>query len=128
MSRLLRRIAKEEKGFTLIELLVVVIILGILTAIAIPSYMSFKARANDSASKANVRAIVPSIESYFADNDSYTGMTLTLLQSNYDSALDMTKYALSGATATGYCISSTSGGKTWRKAGPAAQIVSGAAC
>ena len=72
----LRKRLTSEKGFTLIELLVVMIILAILTAIAIPSYLSFRDRANKGAAAADLRAAVPSIEAYAADNrGAYDGMT-----------------------------------------------------
>jgi type IV pilus assembly protein PilA len=130
IDALRKRLRREEKGFTLIELLVVIIILGILVAIAVPSYLSFKGRATNSSSQANIRTIVPDIEAYYSDNGTYATMTLALLKSTYDQALDTTKYALPAAdqTATSYCIQSPSaGGTPYSKAGPAASITQ-AAC
>jgi type IV pilus assembly protein PilA len=118
VSKLQRRLAREESGFTLIELLIVLVIIGILLAIAVPSYLGFKDRANRGAAEANVRSAVPAVEAYYADNGTYVGMNVAAL-TTIDAGVKVTVVSAGAAT---YCISYSQGGFTRYKNGPGAPI------
>ena len=94
----LRRRAEEEGGFTLIELLVVILIIGILAAIAIPSFLNQKTKANDASAKAMARSAQTAAETYSTDHNGYANMTVSWLQ-NIEATLNDTSSAkLTAAT------------------------------
>jgi prepilin-type N-terminal cleavage/methylation domain-containing protein len=65
---------RSEDGFTLIELLVVIIIIGILAAIAIPVFLSQKAKGYEASMKFDLRAAAGKVEIFYTDNFTYVGV------------------------------------------------------
>jgi len=72
LEKLRARMDRDEEGFTLIELMVVVLIIAILLAIAIPSFLGARGKAQDRAAQSNARNALTAEKTYYTDNQVYT--------------------------------------------------------
>ena len=105
----LRQRAEGEKGFTLIELLVVVLIIGILAAIALPTFLGQRSKAQDAGAKSAARNTVSHVESCYANSQDYTACDNTGLTTNEQvPAGDLTNVVVTPNTKDGYAIVATS--------------------
>jgi len=116
----------NEKGFTLIELLVVVLIIGILSAIAIPIFLGQQNQAKEAATKSDLTNLKTAVVSYqTAHNGTYPGVGLiTALPAGDQTELTSFGYAVSEntkpatvkivtASSTALCLEAQSTTNTW---------------
>jgi prepilin-type N-terminal cleavage/methylation domain-containing protein len=124
----------DESGFTLVELTIVLLVLGILMTIALPSYLSFKDRANKTAAKESLADLQKSVIAYRADNfpnsandpdpgtstsdNGYQGISLTALATRYNASISTVNGSPFVINPAGYvpansannvCLTSTAG-------------------
>ena len=128
MHSLRQRInTRDESGFTLIELLVVLIIIGVLLAIAIPSYLGFQKKAQQTAAQSDVRTAIPDAEAYYSDYGNYAFTTLAdgtaagsaiLALKSYDQGLSPAVATVKPETGGAYCISAQVSGNWAHVVGP----------
>ncbi|HVF19260.1 MAG TPA: prepilin-type N-terminal cleavage/methylation domain-containing protein [Mycobacteriales bacterium] len=110
---------RDDDGFTLVELLVVVIIIGVLSAIALPSFLGQRTKAQRAVVSSDLRNISSAQEAFFVENGNYTDDEAELVEEGFNrsdqmAALEIAVYGVNGASA--YCVRaehSVSGSVAW---------------
>jgi type IV pilus assembly protein PilA len=118
MSARTRLRAADETGFTLVELLVVILIIGLLAAVAIASFLNQRSKAQDSQAKVHATTAATAMEVWHSDHGTYAGATragLGAIEPSLTQAPNLTLGALSATTfkVAADTVAGTSGGGTF---------------
>ena len=114
---------RNEGGYTLIELLVVVVIIGILTAIAIPTYVGQQDEAKDAAARAQLRTAATSQQLYYVRHDAYAPDAAALEPYGFRQGEHIV--TVETASANSYCMQAHGGSGTFNITGDSGRPESG---
>jgi type IV pilus assembly protein PilA len=104
-----------QKGFTLIELMIVIAIIGILAAIAIPQFVSYRQKGYNTKAKGELKSLYTACQAYIADSPATTNCTLGMIASTFVPSTDITLTGMPSADTTlaGVTAVHTSGTTTY---------------
>jgi type IV pilus assembly protein PilE len=95
---------RREAGFTLIEVLIAIVIVGILSAVAIPSYSAYVLRGRLTEAFTTLSAMQPAAEEFWSNNRTYVGLAAPAATANFSYLVD--------ATVSSYTVTATGAGST----------------
>jgi type IV pilus assembly protein PilA len=112
---------KGQKGFTLIELMIVIAIIGILAAIAIPQFVTYRQKGYNTQAKGELKSFYTACQAYMADVPGTTDCTTTLVSATFVPATTVTITTAAGATMSGVTATHSAGTSTFT-IGPSGNI------
>lgn len=80
MLKKIRESTQDDRGFTLIELMVVVLIIAILIAIAVPTFLGLRRRAQDRSAQSDLRNALTAAKAFYTDQETFTGFTVAVAE------------------------------------------------
>ena len=101
----------DETGFTLVELMIAVLVLGVLTVIAVPTFFSVQASAVDGVAQSDLRNAKTAIVLYLTEHNGSFPSKTSLEADGFSASEGVTGWILEGS-ADGYCIEAVSGNGT----------------